>query len=1597
MSSKRRSSLVSRTTSDQTTTDYDTTQASERMHKKQKNQRGGGTSETANIEDLFRRCYNKATQRIISPSLLNGVCPIGKADKHGTVELTLWPFFIKEAIETNAEPSGLSAKAAYLFALLIVKRYNSGSVMSVVDTLISLITSSQEENENATVKAFEHLLVNLLQFDACAFNVQSEGETHDDRKNVLIQQTTDTTKIQFLIIAFEAFSVTNSRNATISERIRRVMENLVSIGLWRNIPKRIRDLELRKSSGYRRRWNTYSSSSASDCQVRSILEQYIPQLIGTFLDALKTSMNGKMESDISACSSALSEDMGIDHINQDSNNDEEDDENNNPMEDRKKEMSLYATETNTKPSTVSVSFYPTTLTFINTTLQFLLDLLSITSTRKYLRRYLLSINFSVQLSLSKLYKYFFFGREHTNKDNLEMKEGSSRLFVQLVSMLQDLETFGVHDLSAAPLSLQEMSQIYHERAHILQKLCHRYYAQDLSELIYASVGMICSSTCASTASSASNTSAEKTMMGDTFLKRNLDRIMDLGVLIDLAHRLRLIDREIVLKMYAKEDERRDFVTSVLLYHHTIRPTEIQMLTRLPLYPDESLLWNPYLVPPGNISSQTSSTLALPKLNLQFLTFGDYLVRMFTLLRLESAYEIRSGIVDVVKRMRPVSRPGYADDMIDDAEDMLTKIRSRTEFHGWARMALELVGDEPCKLIKVSPPKLGENIPSQVLAEITLDLCHCGENIRREWDQIGEFDNLFLVAIDAAKMTGGTAPFLSAGDIDYEGEHVLEKRMPDEEDTTFAKRFGIVGVRGCMVLEVRDENGTIFNDPTFSHREKGAEKVSASGTKRYLRVALDPAQYAADATGHGSPLGTNVYQMFNVVMRRHGRENNFKAILETIRGLMQGSGSINRSIPSWLQPVLLGYGDPSSASYTSSKMKAFATKTVGISHHATLDYGDTFIDESHLRESFPDCKINIDGKEVRSAEDGSQERRKYRIKYVQDAITSTINGSESSVQVESYPFPEQVKGNPVRFTSKQVEAIRSGLSPGLTLVVGPPGTGKTDVAVQIIANLYHSFPTQRTVIVTHSNAALNDLFEKVMARGDVDERYCLRLGSGESDLQTNSEFDFTKTGRVNYILSRRRAILEKIQLLSESLGISSKTERGADGTPSYTCETAHYFYLHHVQKRIKLFNERVDTEGVNSNAQDCMKHFPFKKYFRVDESSSLTRDQVDGYFKDLIEDRDELALYRPIELLRSQKQRINYLLTKQARIIAMTCTHCAIARSHLVELGFQYDNILFEEAGQMLDVETFIPLLLQRGESDQSSSIATRLKRVCLIGDHNQLPPVVKNMTFSKYSNFDQSLFTRLIRLGVPSIDLDKQGRSRKEIAELYSYRYNNLGNLDHVMRRQEFLTSNPGFLHTYQIINVEDFEGRGETTPTAYFYQNVGEAEYSVALFQYMVLIGYPAESISILTTYNGQKELINDILSQRCGDDTPLSGILPGAVSTVDKYQGQQNDYIILSLVRTKSVGHLRDIRRLVVAVSRARLGMYVLCRQSLFSSCHELHETMEKFSQKSNKLQLVVGEKYPSKRSINEIIPKEKQYDVEDVTTLGQIVHEMQQEMCH
>jgi intron-binding protein aquarius len=486
------------------------------------------------------------------------------------------------------------------------------------------------------------------------------------------------------------------------------------------------------------------------------------------------------------------------------------------------------------------------------------------------------------------------------------------------------------------------------------------------------------------------------------------------------------------------------------------------------------------------------------------------------------------------------------------------------------------------------------------------------------------------------------------------------------------------------------------------------------------------------------------------------------------------------------------------------------------------------------------------------------------------------------------------------------------------------------------------------VITHSNNALNDIFEKI-TNLEINERYLLRLGMGEKDL--NLEKDFSKSGRIDYMLGRRIALLSQVLSLANSLEVFTHQE--------YSCETAMYFYNFHIKSRIEDYKHN----GV----------FYFAKYFGDYSKPQYYINQLEQIFK-------EISEIRAFELLRNNTERGNYLFTTQAKIIAMTCTYAALKRRDFIKIGLEYDNILIEEAGQILEVETFIPLLLQNNKDGKS-----RLKRVILIGDNNQLPPIVKNNAYRLYGNMDQSLYARFIRTQIPSINLDYQGRSRSSIVDLYRWRYK-LHDLPHVLAKPQnnlFYHANAGFLNEYQFVNVDG--SRGETSPLAYYYQNLAEAEYVVGTYMFMCLNGYDPNKITILTTYKGQNDLIKDIIKQKC-EWNPYFKI-PHKVTTVDKYQGQQNDYILLSLVRTKNVGHIRDVRRLVVALSRARLGLYIFGKWDLFNECFELKNSFNHLAHRPKELGVVLNEQFPTLRNTNDV----SHIKVEDFKHMYRIVQEL------
>ncbi|XP_036448843.1 RNA helicase aquarius isoform X1 [Colossoma macropomum] len=1051
--------------------------------------------------------------------------------------------------------------------------------------------------------------------------------------------------------------------------------------------------------------------------------------------------------------------------------------------------------------------------------------------------------------------------------SLTQREKEGHLFCQLLDMLKFYTGFEINDQTGNALTEKEMTNIHYDRITSLQRASFAHFPE-LQDFALSNVAAV-------------DTRESLTKQFGHLSPNTLHRVASyLCLLPELPEgKDTSYDKEILLELLVSRHERRI--------------SQIEQLNQMPLYPTEKIIWDENIVPTEYYSGE--GCLALPKLNLQFLTLHDYLLRNFNLFRLESTYEIRQDIEDIVLRMKPWQSE-----------------YGGVVFGGWARMAQTIVS---FSIVEVAKPNIGENWPARVRADVTVNL-NVQDHIKSEWEGLRKHDVCFLITVRP------TLPYGTR----------FDRRQP------FVEQTGLVYVRGCEVQGMLDDKGRVI--------EEGPDpKPKLKGDTRTFRVWLDPNQYQQDMTSTVQTGAEDPYETFNIIMRRKPKENNFKAVLETIRNLM----NTECVVPDWLHDIILGYGDPGSAHY--SKMP---------NQISSLDFNDTFLSIDHLKSCFPCYMVKV------TEEDPARQVPPFRIKFpIQNAKGKKRKADEEEEQKEEdlalivephvipnrgpYPY-NQPKRNTIQFTPTQIEAIRAGMQPGLTMVVGPPGTGKTDVAVQIISNLYHNFPEQRTLIVTHSNQALNQLFEKIMAL-DIDERHLLRLGHGEEELET--EKDFSRYGRVNYVLARRLELLREVARLQESLDVP--------GDVSYTCETAGHFYLYQVMSRWEEYMSKVKPKpGREVNPQDVASHFPFHKYFSnapqpVFKGQTYEEDMdiAEGCYRHIRKIFTQLEEFRAFELLRSGLDRSKYLLVKEAKIIAMTCTHAALKRHDLVELGFKYDNILMEEAAQILEIETFIPLLLQNPEDGYS-----RLKRWIMIGDHHQLPPVIKNMAFQKYSNMEQSLFTRFVRLGVPTVDLDAQGRARASLCNLYNWRYKQLGNLPHVQSQPEFQSPNPGLTYDFQLINVEDFNGVGESEPNPYFYQNLAEAEYSVALYMYMRLLGYPADRISILTTYNGQKHLIRDVINQRCANNPFFSQ--PNKVTTVDRFQGQQNDYIILSLVRTKAVGHLRDVRRLVVAMSRARLGLYIFARVSLFQNCFELTPAFNQLTARPQQLYIRPYEYY-------------------------------------
>ncbi|NXS77528.1 ZNFX1 protein, partial [Erpornis zantholeuca] len=271
-----------------------------------------------------------------------------------------------------------------------------------------------------------------------------------------------------------------------------------------------------------------------------------------------------------------------------------------------------------------------------------------------------------------------------------------------------------------------------------------------------------------------------------------------------------------------------------------------------------------------------------------------------------------------------------------------------------------------------------------------------------------------------------------------------------------------------------------------------------------------------------------------------------------------------------------------------------------------------------------------------------------------------------------------------------------------------------------------------------------------------------------------------------------------------------------------------------------------------------------------------------------------------ERLKEVKLEQDLCILNEAKIVGMTTTGAAKYRRILQYIRPRI--VVVEEAAEVLEAHTI-------------TTLSEDCQHLILIGDHQQLQPSANVYDLAKNFNLEVSLFERLIKVDFPFVCLKYQHRMRPEIAQLISpHIYEKLENHPSVLEYENIKgVSTNVFFVEHEVPEQEIQEGKS--------HQNPHEAHFVVELCRYFLCQGYKPSQITILTTYTGQLFCLRRLM--------PLQIFEGVKVHVVDKYQGEENDIILLSLVRSnkeEKPGFLKIPNRICVALSRARKGLYCI-----------------------------------------------------------------------
>ncbi|KAJ8042123.1 NFX1-type zinc finger-containing protein 1 [Holothuria leucospilota] len=580
-----------------------------------------------------------------------------------------------------------------------------------------------------------------------------------------------------------------------------------------------------------------------------------------------------------------------------------------------------------------------------------------------------------------------------------------------------------------------------------------------------------------------------------------------------------------------------------------------------------------------------------------------------------------------------------------------------------------------------------------------------------------------------------------------------------------------------------------------------------------------------------------------------------------------------------------------------------------------------------------------------------------------------------------------------FDNSQMEAYKAALREEVCIIQGPPGTGKTFIGLKIaktlLANKNKWSRGEPLLVVCYTNHALDQFLEGILNFEDG----VVRLGSRSSSEKVQ-ERDLnllmgTKTlGIIRRVTSPKRPKYKRPipeiqrceEIISESkykilslIALEQVLSVVHLQSLVHGCiqqnENCILFWLFHCDmyhtrysKRNKAFGRKKHQdfhgkEKYNSSDNDKQVNLFIPKsefkvnnipsYLRISgeetlfqfthnkmsQSVAMTQQEAnritDVWSLDVHQRWRIYMLWRNLFITRMQEKLewwkkeyerreaiskengMEEIRKEFCRFPVIGATTTGAAKNSALLQILAPPIVIVEEAAEILEAHVI-------------TALTSNCQHLILIGDHQQLRPSPEVYKLCKNHKLDVSLFERLINNGLPCHRLSTQHRMRPEISQLLKIHedfYPGLMDHDMVTHYKDIrgLENNLYFIkHSYTEEHNDDNKSRS----------NRHEATFLYALYNYLLKQGYSSSQITILTAYRGQLRTFKDIMGGRFREVR---------VCPIDNFQGEENDIILFSLVRSNkegNIGFLRISNRICVALSRAREGFFCIGNFDLLST---------------------------------------------------------------